>query len=240
MEFTTGVASRVAVGIAMVALMAVGPGCGPAHAEAPAVIGGGSGIALQTSDPTMVALCTMTAVGYDRADRLVGITAGHCAEDAGVAVWAEAAPRTGPIGFVAAKDVDHDWAVIELDPAHVTPVRAVGPSVITTVGAPGRAWETVCKNGRTTGYTCGVVWDANPAEFISQVCANHGDSGGPVLRGDQLVGMINAGITPFGSAEAACTGNGNPIHDPDVSNQITAVLAEIDHLGVTGAGFRLL
>ncbi|WP_043599055.1 S1 family peptidase [Nocardia otitidiscaviarum] len=235
-----GTTVKVATGTVMTMVALAGPGAGAAHADGGPVVGGGSGIALQTSNPRMVALCTMTAVGYDHENRLVGITAGHCAEDAGVAVWAEAAPHAGPIGFAAVKDVDHDWAVIELDPARVTPVRQVGPSVVATVGAPAQAMETVCKNGRTTGFTCGVVWDAYPDEFLSQVCANHGDSGGPVLRGDQLVGMINAGVGLPGSSEMPCTGPGNPFHDPDVSNQITAVLAEIDRLGVVGAGFRPL
>ncbi|MFD0000534.1 S1 family peptidase [Nocardia sp. NPDC127526] len=239
MVLTTGCATKIAVGGA-IALIAAGPTAAPAQANPPAVVGGGSGIALQTGDPRLVALCTMTTVGYDRTGQLVGITAGHCAEEAGVRVWAEATPQAGPIGFVAIKDVGHDWAVVQLDPERVTPVRQVGPSTVASIGAPAAAWETVCKNGRTTGFTCGVVWDAYPAEFLSQVCANHGDSGGPVLRGDQLVGMINAGVSPEGSGELACTGPGNPIHEPDVSNQITAVLAEIDSLGIVGAGFQPL
>ncbi|QIS23071.1 hypothetical protein [Nocardia terpenica] len=61
------------------------------------------------------------------------------------------------------------------------------------VGAAPRTGDTVCKNGRTTGFTCGIVWETHPLWFASHVCADHGDSGSPVLMGDRLIGMIMAG-----------------------------------------------
>ncbi|WP_280266471.1 trypsin-like serine protease [Nocardia wallacei] len=234
-----GIAARIAgVGVAALAWTA-GPVGGVAHADGP-VLGGGSGIMLTTSVPHRMALCTLTAIGYDREDKLVGITAGHCAENAGVLVGSEAMPNAGPLGFVAVQDAQDDWAVIEFDPARVTPVRQVGPSTLTGIGASAAAGEILCKNGRTTGFTCGVVWNADPVQSVSQICAGHGDSGGPVLRGAELVGMVNGGISPLEDIEIPCTGPGNPIHEPTVSSQFTAVLEELNRTGARGSGFRPL
>lgn len=216
---------------------------GSASAAGATPMGGGSGIALATSDPNVFDLCTMTAVGYDGAGRLVGITAGHCA-DVGAPVWSEASPGTGVIGQVV--EVDHywDWAIIELDPARVIPVRQVTLSVINGVGASPAPLSWVCKNGRTTGFTCGPVWETLSSGFSSHVCAHYGDSGSPVLVNDRLVGMIISGevlnIAGFAIRLPSCANPINPIHEPDIATDIGIILGSIDQHGGVGAGFRLL
>ncbi|MFI9510678.1 S1 family peptidase [Nocardia sp. NPDC052566] len=212
------------------------------HASAaPAVIGGGSGIYVEQPDPNMVAECTMTAVGYDRDNRLVALTAGHCGE-VGARVLAEQSVRSGVLGTIANKNADNDWAVIELDAARVAPSRQIAQSVVAGLGAPPRIGDMVCKNGRTTGFTCGPVWETKPAYFRSQVCADHGDSGAPVLIGDRLVGMVVAGSNfqagPISIELAPCKGQGDLIHQPELSTTIAMVLADIDRRGGIGAGFR--
>ncbi|MEC3955788.1 S1 family peptidase [Nocardia sp. CDC153] len=215
---------------------------GPADAAAPVVLGGGSGVYVEdfTSTDT-VSDCTLTAVGYDNKNQLVGLTAGHCGE-VGARVAAEYT-RSGGIGVIAERSDQMDWAVIVFNPEKVTATRQVAQSVINSVGTPPQIGESVCKNGRTTGFTCGPVWETKALTFRSQVCANHGDSGAPVLRGDQLVGMVVAGTDfkagPIDVELPLCEGGGNLIHEPELSTNITAVLADIDRHGGAGAGFHI-
>ncbi|WP_029930441.1 S1 family peptidase [Nocardia otitidiscaviarum] len=231
---------------AVVAAMALGGSvltAGAAQAAPAAVLGGGSGIYVeQLDDPTTIGECTLTAIGFDRDDRLVGLTAGHCGE-VGARIAAEYSIDSGTIGVIAEKSEGNDWAVIAFDPDRVAPTRQVAQTVINGVGAPPNIGDNVCKNGRTTGFTCGVVWETKPGYFRSQVCADQGDSGGPVLLGDQLVGMIVAGsevrIGPLSIDPGACAGGGDFIHRPEVSTNITLVLGDIDHRGGVGAGFRV-
>ncbi|AYF79372.1 peptidase S1 [Nocardia yunnanensis] len=214
----------------------------PADAAAPVVLGGGSGVYVEDlTSSDSVSDCTLTAVGYDNKNQLVGLTAGHCGE-VGARVAAEYT-RSGGIGVIANKSADMDWAIIVFNPDRVTPTRTVAQSVINSVGAPPQIGENVCKNGRTTGFTCGPVWETKALTFRSQVCANHGDSGAPVLRGDQLVGMVVAGtdfkLGPIDVELPLCEGGGNLIHEPELATNISAVLADIDRNGGAGAGFHV-
>ncbi|MEU0540675.1 S1 family peptidase [Nocardia sp. NPDC005978] len=215
---------------------------GTADAAPPVVLGGGSGVHVeQLDDAGGTADCTLTAVGYDAADRLVALTAGHCGQ-IGSRIAAEYT-RSGGIGVIVEKSEGNDWAVILLDPERVTPTRQVAQTVINGVGGPPRLGDMACKNGRTTGYTCGLVWEAHNSYFRSQVCANHGDSGAPVLVGDRLVGMVVAGqdfeLGPITVDLAPCKGAGDILHQPEISTTIALVLADIDRRGGVGAGFRL-
>ncbi|MCU1640713.1 MAG: hypothetical protein JWN03_988 [Nocardia sp.] len=228
--------------ISAASIFALGLTPGTAAADGPAVLGGGSGIAISTEDPQLYALCTVTAIGFDGGNRLVAVTAGHCG-DVGASVWSEGSVRTGVIGRVAEVDDYWDWAVIELDPDKVVPVRQITQSVVNGIGSPPGLLETVCKNGRTTGFTCGPVWQTLPEGFSSHVCADHGDSGAPVLVGDRLVGMVIAGqLLDLGSVVLqmpSCTNPADPVHEPDLSTGIGNVLTSIDQHGGAGAGFRL-
>ncbi|WP_067696435.1 S1 family peptidase [Nocardia jejuensis] len=215
---------------------------GTADAVAPVQLGGGSGIYVeQLDDPTSSAQCTLTAIGFDSENRLVGITAGHCGE-VGARIAAEYT-RSGGIGMIVQKSANNDWAVIQFDPSRVDPTRQVAQSTIAGIGAPPKIGDIACKNGRTTGFTCGPVWEATGNWFRSQVCANHGDSGAPVLLGDRLVGMVVAGTNfdagPISIELPACTGSGDIIHEPELSTTIAMVLADINRHGGVGAGFRV-
>lgn len=238
-KICTGIGSVAAT---MVFILALLPS-GTAAAAGPAVLGPGSGIAIGTSEPDLFSLCTLTAIGYDGADRLVGITAGHCGE-VGAPVLAENSVGTGVVGRLAELDYYWDWAVIEFDAGKVDPVRQITQSTVAGIGAPPGPLQTVCKNGRTTGFTCGPVWETLPEGFSSHVCADYGDSGSPVLVGDQLVGMIISGQPlDLGSAAVhlpSCADPADPLHEPDLATGIDHVLADIDQHGGTGAGFRLL
>ncbi|WP_231387239.1 S1 family peptidase [Nocardia sp. BMG111209] len=229
-------AASVSTGAAVLA------GAGTAAADGPAVVGGGSGVFVeQLDDPNSIGACTVTAVGFDADNRLVGLTAGHCGE-VGARILAEESVHSGVIGVIANKSAGGDWGVIQFDPGRVAPTRQVAQSVINGVGAPPRVGDIACKNGRTTGYTCGLVWESNPVFFRSQVCANHGDSGAPVLLGDRLVGMVigaaDVDAGPVSVELPMCEGAGDLVHEPEVATTISAVLADINAHGGVGAGFR--
>lgn len=228
--------------VAVAALSATVFVSAPAEAAGPAVLGGGSGIYVeQLDDPTTIGECTLTAIGYDRENRLVGITAGHCGA-VGARIVGEHSVGSGTIGMIAEKNEEDDWAVVRFDPARVTPTRQVAQSVVNGVGPAPKIGDNVCKNGRTTGFTCGPVWEAHPEYFRSQVCADHGDSGAPVLLGDRVVGMVVAGSDfragPVTINLAPCKGAGDLIHRPEISTTMDLVLADIDQNNGVGAGFR--
>lgn len=195
-------------------------GVGTAQAAAPAVLGGGSGIIVGNA-----AECTLTTIGNDGAGRLVGITAGHCG-NAGDSIVAEANTDAGQVGSIAFSNPEYDYAVIQFDRAKVVPVNHIGNVTITNVAPPASFPNLVCKEGRTTGNTCGVAYGdiLQSQETWSQICVVEGDSGAPVVVGTSLVGMVNAylGIACFG---------------PEVGTNIDAILRHINSGGGVGTGF---
>ncbi|MFD7842019.1 serine protease [Nocardia sp. NPDC059764] len=211
-----------ATGAFAVAIGTVLTGAGAAHADGGAVIGGGSGIIIDDQYE-----CTVTTIGYDGAGRLVGLTAGHCG-DAGSKVWAEKDRAAGQIGQFAYSNHDLDYAVIQFDPNRVIPVNRIGGVTITGMGGPATFPAIVCKEGRTTGNTCGVAWgdvfDTN-VETWSQMCVVEGDSGAPVVVGTTLVGMVNAYLA------VACFG-------PEVGTNMSAIMDDVNGRGGVGAGYR--
>ena len=185
-------------------------------------MGGGSGIILNGDTA-----CSLTAIGHDNANRLVGITAGHCGE-VGSPVAAEYLGGRDRIGTVRMTDHNVDVAVIEFDANRVQPVNRVGNVSITEVGPPANFPDIACKEGRTTGNTCGITWGTDYAagETWNQICVNGGDSGAPIVIGSRLVGMVNAYMFV-------------PCFGPAVGTTMDAALAAIDAQRGVGAGFRV-
>ncbi|WP_194825240.1 S1 family peptidase [Nocardia sp. XZ_19_231] len=198
-------------------------GTGAANAQAgPPVIGGGSGIVIDNAFE-----CTVTTVGYDGAGRLVGLTAGHCG-DAGATVSAEVDRGYGEIGRFVYSNSELDYAVIEFTPGRIIPVNRIGNVTITGVGGPAQFPTIVCKEGRTTGNTCGITWGdvfATNTETWSQMCVVEGDSGAPVVVGSTLVGMVNAYLA------LACVG-------PEVGTNMNSIMDDINARGGVGSGYR--
>ncbi|MEV6430131.1 hypothetical protein [Nocardia sp. NPDC051463] len=231
MKFTW-MAATAAVAVAGVCL--AGPG--PAQAAGNAVLGGSSGLVFDNNSA-----CSLTAIGYDGANRLVGLTAGHCAST-GARVSAEKAPDAGVIGVVAYSDNGEglDFGVLQFDPALVTPVRTVGPTTIAGLGAVPGPGATVCTSGRTSGSGCGVVWGGLEGSTINQSCSKPGDSGGPVTVGDRLVGMNQGRLTGLGGIgfDVPCVSAGNPVHSPAFFAPIDQILEAVNATGGVGTGFR--
>ncbi|MFC4123895.1 serine protease [Nocardia rhizosphaerae] len=213
-----GAAFAVALGAAL-----LGTGAGTSQAQpGPPVIGGGSGIVIDDMFE-----CTVTTVGHDGAGRLVGLTAGHCG-DAGSTVTAEIDRGFGQIGRFAYSNYELDYAVIEFTPGRIIPVNRIGNVSITGLGGPAQFPTIVCKEGRTTGNTCGITWGdvfQTNTETWSQMCVVEGDSGAPVVVGSTLVGMVNAYLA------VACLG-------PEVGTNMNSIMADINARGGVGAGYH--
>ena len=216
------------------AFMIAGAGTGVATAApVSAVLGGGSGIVFGNE------VCSLTTIGHDASGRLVGLTAGHCAA-VGTPVKAETTPAAGVLGVVVARNTNLDYEVIQFDPSKVIPVRTVAGTTIAGIGSYPGTGDVVCKNGRTTGHDCGVVWGDRGIEVINQTCSQPGDSGGPVTVGDRLVGMNNGHLGSIGPIpfNVVCSVSANPIQPPAITHPIADILHSIDVGGGPGAGFQ--
>ncbi|MEV0333794.1 serine protease [Nocardia sp. NPDC050717] len=202
--------------------MLVWASAGTANAAAPVTLGGGSGIVFDGG-----ATCTLTTIGYDGAGQLVGFTAAHCAE-AGTGVAAEADQEAGNVGTVAFVNSDLDYAVIGFDAGLVHPVNRVGSTSITGIGLPAQFPVVACKEGRTTGQTCGLVYGdvfGGATWTLTQICVAVGDSGGPVVVGSTLVAIVN------GYLAVPCLG-------PHVGANFTRIMDDVNARGGPGVGFH--
>lgn len=223
--------AQAANAVFAVALGAALLGSGTAAADpGRPVLGGGSGLII-SSEPghmsEMAIQCTLTTIGHDGAGRLVGLTAGHCGTP-GHEVYSEQDPGAGVLGRFVYSNQELDYAVLQFEPGRVTPVNRIGNVSITGLGGPAQFPAIVCKEGRTTGNTCGIAYGdvfATNIETWSQMCVMEGDSGAPVVVGSTLVGMVNAYLA------IACFG-------PEVGTNMSTITGDIDSRGGIGSGFR--
>ncbi|MGH3552301.1 MAG: serine protease, partial [Mycobacterium sp.] len=124
----------------------------PARADDKVPLGGGAGIVVNGDT-----MCTLTTIGTDNKGELIGFTSAHCGGP-GAHVAAEAAQNHGEVGTMVAGNDNLDYAVIQFDPAKVTPVADFGGFAINGIGPDPAFGQIACKQGRTTGNSCGVTW----------------------------------------------------------------------------------
>jgi len=192
-------------------------------------LGGGAGIVVNGNT-----LCTLTTIGTDTAGELVGFTSAHCgAPGARVAVEGE---RGGTLGTMVAGNDNLDYAVIKFDPARVRPVANYDGFVINGIGPDPASGQIACKQGRTTGNSCGITWGPGqtPGAIVMQVCGRPGDSGGPVVVDNRLVGMIHGALS---DNLPACVVKYIPLHTPAVVMSFNAILADVTVKHRYGTGF---
>ena len=218
---------------ALVAACAVGPAglhsaLGRADDRVP--LGGGAGIVVNGDT-----LCTLTTIGTDGKGELIGFTSAHCGGP-GAPVVVESAKDRGAVGTMVAGNDGLDYAVIQFDKARVAPVANFGGFAINGIGPDPAFGQVACKQGRTTGNSCGVTWGPgqDPGTIVMQVCGQPGDSGGPVTVNDQLVGMMHGA---FSENLPVCITKYIPLHTPAVVQSINAILADLAAKNRPGAGF---
>ncbi len=208
----------------------------PAHtatADDKVAMGGGAGIVINGDT-----MCTLTTIGTDTAGELIGFTSAHCGGP-GAQVTAEAAENKGTLGIMVAGNDNLDYAVIKLDPAKVIPVANYNGFPINGIGPDPAFGQIACKQGRTTGNSCGVTWGMgqDPGTIVMQVCGRPGDSGAPVTVNALLVGMIHGA---FSDNLPSCIIKYIPLHTPAVVMSFNSILADINSKHRPGAGFAPL
>lgn len=200
------VARAVAAGCAGVVCASVAVGTAYAGGgDDRVVLRPGDGITF-SAEPTP-GWCSVAAVGYDDADRLVAITAGHCYQTGSSEIWKVDDQHRGPIGTetdVASQgsidpmgfptDEAADYAVILLDETRVRGSNTSAPNdrgervVIESVGTLEDGEQAVgaqCAAGRSSSVACttgDVLVDSNL--MSSGLLMKPGDSGGPLVRAD--------------------------------------------------------
>ncbi|AEV72741.1 hypothetical protein MycrhN_2145 [Mycolicibacterium rhodesiae NBB3] len=229
---SSGRCLRIPVLIATVVALLL-PTSALAQAQDPVALGGGSGIVVVGEKGEM--LCTLTAIGDDNRGNLIGFTSAHCGGP-GAKVGAEGAPNAGELGTMVAGNDALDYAVIQFDPAKVRPVNNVEGFQIDGLGPDPVPGDIACKQGRSTGYSCGVTWGPGeePGTFINQVCGQPGDSGAPVTVNNRLVGMIHGA---FSQDLPTCVVKYIPLHTPAVNMSFNTQLADIVAKDRPGSGF---
>jgi hypothetical protein len=212
----------------------------PAAAQAAVPVAGGTPVLVGG-----VAGCTLTAAGYDSAGTPVAFTAAHCSDRINAPVLLRDDQRAGVIGTVATRNELLDYSVIRLNPGVAVPVRQPG---VTGRGAAPGFGAVVCKDGATTGHTCGITWQREGDEFWAHACAGHGDSGGPVTHDGRLVGLLSGGqmapaAGPIGSVSALlppCIHPAqSPFFVPAVAYSFDAIVADATARNWPGRGFQM-
>jgi hypothetical protein len=222
---------RVAVVTAVVVLaFLAGPTASTAAANGKVSLGGGAGIVVNGDT-----FCTLTTIGTDNKGELVGFTSAHCGSP-GAQVAAEAAQGQGVVGTMVAGNDTLDYAVIRFDPDKVAPVANYDGFLINGIGPDPAFGQVACKQGRTTGNSCGVTWGPgqDPGTIVMQVCGQPGDSGAPVTVNNLLVGLLHGA---FSENLPMCVIKYIPLHTPAVVTSINAVLADVNRKNRPGAGF---
>jgi hypothetical protein len=220
----------VPVVAALLTVASVGLAGLPAKADDRLQLGGGAGIVVNGDT-----LCTLTTIGTDGKGELIGFTSAHCG-GLRAPVVVEASKERGTVGTMVAGNDNLDYAVIQFDPVKVIPVANFGGFAINGIGPDPAFGQVACKQGRTTGNSCGVTWGPgqDPGTIVMQVCGQPGDSGGPVTVNNLLVGMIHGA---FSENLPACVTKYIPLHTPAVVQSINAILADLQSKNRPGAGF---
>lgn len=217
----------------------------PTANAAPTVsVGPGTGWSHRPGAQLSVNACSFTALGRDNANRLVAITAGHCHRNATTNQYPGTSGQpvyksvTGEqIGWFTdvytwngqnPPSLALDYQVIRLNENVVIPSSTSenGDITVTSFGTAS-LWQNICKNGISTGLTCGLINGTSANSYASWAFSGPGDSGSPAVKAGTgiLVGYTigsNATITNF------------------VYNRIQPVLADMNARGSFGAGFTLV
>lgn len=137
-----------------------------------------------------------------RGDEKLFLTAGHCGSSG--TAWFGNSARTTRLGtMVSSAFPGKDYALVRLTNTSVTATGDVGSQDITSAGTP-VVGQNVTRRGSTTGVHSGRVTrlnatvtyeDGNKITGLIQttVCAERGDSGGPLYSGTTALGLTSGG-----------------------------------------------
>ncbi|MEU9166290.1 S1 family peptidase [Streptomyces sp. NPDC048420] len=144
------------------------------------------------------------------------VTAGHCTD--GASTWYTGSAMTTPVGTTTATSFPGD----DFGVVRYTNPAVPHPGTIGTVDVTGTATayvgQSVCRRGATTGVRCGRVTALNATVnygggdviyglIQTNICAEPGDSGGPLYAGDKVIGILSGG-------SGDCTVGGTTYYQP--------------------------
>ncbi|WP_443062028.1 S1 family peptidase [Streptomyces sp. NBC_00490] len=144
------------------------------------------------------------------------VTAGHCTD--GATTWYTSSAQTTPIGSTTATSFPgNDFGVVRYSNPAVPHPGTIG-SVDITGTATAYVGQSVCRRGATTGVRCGRVTALNATVnygsgdivyglIQTNICAEPGDSGGPLYAGDKVLGILSGG-------SGNCTSGGTTFYQP--------------------------
>lgn len=205
---------KIGMGFATAALVATPLVVAAPTASAAETVSNGIAVTTNAVDAAGRDYCTLGAAGTDATGNKVGITAAHCFahEPDGATIYkatgTDRAVRTA-IGTISHRgnysnpvsDTSRDWLVIKFNDDVV--LSSNGPGArITSTAAPLSGFINGCKDGVSSGVTCGIVTQVAPSHYRNHAFMDAGDSGGPFfVRSNQWAGINRSFTIPFGPAE---------------------------------------
>ncbi|EDY61182.1 MULTISPECIES: S1 family peptidase [Streptomyces] len=130
------------------------------------------------------------------------VTAGHCTE--AMPTWYTSSALTTEIGPTTGTSFPgDDFGVVRYANPAVPHPGTIG-TVDVTGTATAYVGQSVCRRGATTGVRCGTVTALNATVnygdgstvsglIRTNICAEPGDSGGPLYAGDKVLGILSGG-----------------------------------------------
>ncbi|WMX47780.1 S1 family peptidase [Streptomyces roseicoloratus] len=146
--------------------------------------------------------CSLGFNVRDGAGNYYFLTAGHCTDGAGT--WYSNSSRTTVLGSTAGSSFpNNDYGIVRYTNSTVTKSGSVG-SVDITSAANATVGMSVTRRGSTTGTHSGSVTGLNATVnygggdivygmIRTNVCAEPGDSGGPLYSGSRAIGLTSGG-----------------------------------------------
>ncbi|MCX4903602.1 S1 family peptidase [Streptomyces sp. NBC_00878] len=144
------------------------------------------------------------------------VTAGHCT--AGTSTWYTSSAMTTAVGPTTGTSFPgNDFGVVRYSNLAVPHPGTIG-TVDVTGTATAYVGQSVCHRGSTTGVHCGRVTALNATVnygsgdvvyglIQTNICAEPGDSGGPLYAGDKVIGILSGG-------SGNCTSGGTTFYQP--------------------------
>jgi streptogrisin B len=130
------------------------------------------------------------------------VTAGHCTDT--MPTWYTSSAMSTTIGpTIGTSFPGDDFGVVRYSNPAVPRPGTIG-TVDVTGTSTAYVGQSVCRRGATTGVRCGVVTALNvTVNYASgttvhgliqtNICAEPGDSGGPLYAGDKVIGILSGG-----------------------------------------------
>ncbi|MEU2063406.1 S1 family peptidase [Streptomyces sp. NPDC013455] len=146
--------------------------------------------------------CSLGFNVQDNSGNYYFLTAGHCTDGAGT--WWSNSSHTTTLGTTSGSSFPgNDYGIVRYTNSSVTKSGAVGSQDITSAATPS-VGTTVYRRGSTTGTHSGRVTALNATvnygggDIVSgliqtTVCAEPGDSGGPLYGGTTAYGLTSGG-----------------------------------------------